>query len=93
MTPEEVRDEGIIEALLNRLNRSRLPRILDLHERVKQGEKLNERDLAFLDEALKDAHHTEALAQRHPEFMEIRARIIHLYNEITGQALKNEQKP
>lgn len=84
-------DDGLIVVLLERLNKQRLPRLLSLKDRVDTGETLDDRDIAFLEEVLKDAHFATPLMDRHPEFDGLRAKIVHLYHEITEQALKNEQ--
>ncbi len=86
-------DDGVIAVLLDRLNKQRLPKLLSLKERVGNGEKLDERDIVFLDEALKDAHFIQPLFDRHPELQALRASLIRLYHEITEKALENEQRP
>jgi hypothetical protein len=39
-----------------------------------------------------DAGTAQALADKHPEFQPLVARLISLYSEITSKALENEQK-
>lgn len=90
MNPEN--DDGVIAVLLERLNKQRLPRVLALKEKVDSGETLDDRDVAYLEEVLKDAHYTRQLLDRHPEFHELIANLISLYHEITEEALENEQK-
>lgn len=86
-------DTGVIEVLLERLNKQRLPKLLSLKKHVDAGEKLDERDLFFLEEAIKDTHHIQPLTERHPEYRELMAKVARLYHQITEQALKNEQRP
>lgn len=88
---ESDKDEGVITALLERLEKHRLPRAIGLKERVDKGEKLTEYDIDFLKSVFNDANNTKPLLDRHPEYQDLTERLIHLYHDITEQALKNEQ--
>lgn len=85
-------DTGIIEALLQRLNDFRLPRLLELKERVNAGETLTEYDLEFLERALDDAHAAVPYTDRHPELQPLAVKMTALYNEIIANSLDNEKK-
>ena len=89
MTPSK--DDYVIVTLLERFRKQRLPRVLSLKEKVGNGEKLNDFDIAFLEEVFKDASEVIPIADRHPEYHELMAKVIRLYHDITEQALKNEQ--
>ena len=84
-------ETGTIVALLERMRTQRLPRALDIKSKLDAGGTLDDFDLAFLDEVAADAEYTKQLWDRHPEFQEIGARLIHLYHEISAKALANEQ--
>jgi hypothetical protein len=84
-------ETGTIVALLERMRTQRLPRTLDIKEKVDAGGKLDDYDLAFLQEVAGESAYVKGLWDRHPEFHEIGGRIIHLYHEITEKALANEQ--
>jgi hypothetical protein len=86
-------DAGVCQTLLERLNQQRLPRVLELKEKVDAGEPLGEFDLHFLDEAFTDAQAILPLVDRHPEYQQLAARVIHLYKAIVDQARENERQP
>lgn len=84
-------DLGVLMALGKRLTEQRLPKALVLKEKVDQGGRLDEYDIAFLEEVFADAQRITPIIERNPEFQDIAARVITLYKEITDQALKNEE--
>ena len=84
-------DAGVIAALVERFEKFRLPSLLELKEKVDQGDRLNDREIEFLEQIIKDAEENRALVERNPEWQDISARVIGLYNEITGKALENEK--
>ena len=84
-------DDGTIQVLLDRLNTWRLPRALRLKERVDDGSKLTEHDLAFLKRILEDSKYVTSLATRHPELQSLVSKLTDLYTHITQKALENER--
>ena len=85
-------DTGVILALMERFNKQRLPRVLELKKRVEQGDCLSEPDIAFLDEIFRDANHAMPLVDKHPNLQPIATRAISLFKEITSKALENEKQ-
>jgi hypothetical protein len=90
---EESADElGTIYALIERFEKQRLPRLLELKQRVDEGGVLSESDSEFMFQVTLDAQRSKRLIDRHPEWHKFCAEVIHLYEEITEKALDNEKK-
>jgi hypothetical protein len=88
----QTEDTGVIEALLARLNEYRLPRLLELKERVDRGEAISDSDLQLLERVLEDGREIQPLVARNPKVQTIYARMTTLYSEITAKAVQNEPK-
>ncbi len=84
-------NEGVLAAVLERFEKQRLPRILDIKRLVDQGETLNEYDIEFLEEVLHDTKEYQPFVAEHAEYRDLFARTVHLYHEITSKALENEK--
>ncbi len=91
MTKQPDTDAGTIQALMERLQKFRLPRALAIKARVDNGEKLNDSDMQFLKGVLEDASSTHALAARNKDYQALAVQMVGLYDEITRKALENEQ--
>jgi hypothetical protein len=89
---ESTGELGVIQALIDRFEKQRLPRLLELKTRVDKGGVLSELDIRFLTEVTHDAQQSKPLIDRHPEWHKFCAEVIHLYEEITEKALSNEKK-
>jgi len=85
------KEAGILAVLIERFEQQRLPRALDLKDKVDKGERLDEWDTAYLEEILEDAEEVKLLVDKHPEYQDLYARAVHLYKEITQKALENEK--
>jgi hypothetical protein len=88
---ETSKEEGIVQALVDRFVNLRLPAVLDLKEKVDAGETLNDIDIDYLEQVIRDAEANKALVDRHPEWHKISTQVIGLYKEITARALENEK--
>lgn len=88
---DQTNDAGVIQALLERLVKSRLPRTLAIKQRIDGGERLRDADIAFLKMALEDAHNGQKFVARNPEFHALGARLVQLYDEIVRKAIENEK--
>src|SRR5438128_9396778 len=87
-TMAEVSKElGTIAVLAKRMVDERLPKALELKERVDRGEKLNGLDLNFLEQVVKDATQIMPVMKSDARVMQVAARMLELYKEITNKAL------
>jgi hypothetical protein len=84
------RQAAMVEVIAKRLVEQRIPRALELKDKLDRGERLNDFDIGFLGEALADATNTMNHIDKHPEWQEVSAKLIDLYREITAKALENE---
>ncbi|MCZ6897367.1 MAG: hypothetical protein O7D95_01470 [Betaproteobacteria bacterium] len=85
------KDLGAAITLLERFTKQTLPKILEIKKRVDRGELLDERDIYFLQKQHERFNEVRTLVDRHPEYQELYAQAVHLYKEITEQALLNEK--
>ena len=83
-------EDGVLFALVQRLERQRLPRLLDIKAKLDGGEKLADFDLRFLQEVMSDSLNISEVIQRHPEYRELAAKTVDLYREISAKALAQE---
>jgi len=89
---DKTMDEGLLEVLLERLEKQRMPRLLDIQKKVDAGNSLEDFDLEFLEMSMSDAKKSIPLIDRHPEYHSLSAKVIMLYKDITEKALVIEKK-
>ncbi len=89
---ESSKDEGMIEVLLERLEKQRLPRLLDIKQKVDSGNPLEDFDLNFLEETMQDARKAIPLIDRYPKYQALAAKVMELYKSISDKALEIEKK-
>jgi len=84
--------KGVLEAVMQRFEKQRLPRILDIKRMVDRGEVLCKLDIEFLEEVFRDTQQYRHCVDEHPEFQKLYATVAHLYDDIAKKALDNENK-
>jgi hypothetical protein len=89
---ENSEDAGVITVLMQRFEKERLPRALDLKKKVDRGETLNDNDIAFLEQVFHDANKLGPLLDRNHEYHKLVSQAVQLYKEITDKALENEKR-
>ncbi|MCK5432503.1 MAG: hypothetical protein KAJ03_07145 [Gammaproteobacteria bacterium] len=89
---QKEKDKSVIFVLLERFNKQRLPRALSLKKKVDSGELLNDYDHKLIEEVLKDASQMSSLIERNPEYKDLAANIINLWNEIIEKDIENQKK-
>lgn len=86
------RNTGTVHALLERLANERLPRALELKERVDAGECLSAIDMEFLERVFREASENGHLFLNFPQYKDVVAQTIRIYHDIVAKALENEQR-
>ena len=84
-------DEGLLEVLLERLEKQRLPRLLEIKAKVDAGNALEDFDLDFLERSMMDAKKAIPMIDRHPQYQSLAAKVMDLYKTISDKALEIEK--
>lgn len=87
---ESEKEDAVIQVLATRFETQRLPRALALEEKVDRGERLNDLDIAFLEEVFSDMVRIKPLIDQHPEWQEVVIKVSGLYDHIMTKATENE---
>ncbi len=86
------KDKGVIMVLLERFNKQRLPRALALMKKVDSGELLDDYEHKYIEEIQKDTSQVRLLVERNPEYKDLMAKAINLWNEIIEKDIENQKK-
>lgn len=90
--PDNPNDQGVIQVLLDRFNKQRLPKALEMKEKLGRGESLDDDEVNYLATVLEDIRAIKPLLGRHPEYEPLVLKGMALYQEITDLALANARK-
>jgi hypothetical protein len=82
---------GITMAILERFEKQTLPELLWVKERVEKGELLTDGDMEFFKRVLENAGVVKTIVDKQPEYQDLYARAVNLYEEIIAKALANQQ--
>ena len=85
------KDLGTMTTILERFTKQTLPKVLEIKKRADCNEVLSNRDIDFLKLLPKRFNEVKPLVDRNPEYQELYAQAVHLYKNITEQALLNEK--
>jgi hypothetical protein len=86
---ENPNDIGIIEVVIQRLEKQRLPRLLALKDKVDNGESLDDYELEFLEHSMVDARALIPVIDRNPDYQPLAVKVVELYKDISDKALQN----
>ena len=86
------KDLGVAFVLLKKFTDDTLPKALEIKSRVDAGQRLDHWDIDFLSELFRRAEEIKPLVDRHPEYQALYAQGVHMYKQITDQALINEKQ-
>lgn len=90
---KDIKDKAMFEILIERFEKHRLPRLLDIQKKVEQGETLSDIHMDFLEQVFKDARQNKRYLQTGDDELKVlMMKVLALYKEITEKALDNEQK-
>jgi len=91
---DEERDEaGVSQVLIEEFVEDRLPVLLGFKAEVDAGKTLSAGEVELMSRIVEKAEDFNHFVYEFPEYEELMARLIDLYDEISQKALENERRP
>ena len=85
------KNDALIYVVIDRFFNQRLPRILSIREKVRNGEMLEEIDISFLKMVMQDNRKNQHLLKNDEQLQLFFSKIVGIYKEIINLSLKNEK--
>ena len=87
------KNKVMMSVLLERMAKRRLPRLIDIREKLGENKKLDRYDIEFLEKVFRETQENQHFIENAEEQLKtICLKIMSLYKEITEKALENENK-
>lgn len=86
------KQQALQYVLMERTIKQRLPRVVEMKEKVDAGHLLNEMEINYLEQIISDINKNQHLAAENEELQKIVAQIIHLYSQVVAKAFENESR-
>ena len=83
------KEEGVVQVSVQHFEQQVLPRVVEIKQKLDDGDTMNEFDIEVVTEALQDAHNFLPHLEEHPEYKALFSQIVHYYKLITDEALDN----
>ena len=83
---------GIIQSLVQDIERHRLPRLFRIKDKLDRGEVISDIDFEYLCKEIRDAGLAMHMTVNYPELQELCLSMSHFYKELCDEALDNEQR-
>lgn len=87
----ELDEEGRLQVIMERFIKYRLPAIIEMRDEVESGGTLSNGEIELLDRMISRAHNFNRFVHEYPEYEDLVAKLIDLYDEIAVRALDNEK--
>ena len=85
-------DEGVIEALLERITTVIIPKVMAIKAKIDRGEKLSDYDIQVLLQIYERNLRNREIFHRYPEYDKLETELMALYAKVIQSGLNNEDQ-